>query len=81
MKVVWTKEALEQLVEIEAFIARGSSARANEFVERLIKRGSPLHAFPIEGESSPSSHNLKLEKFSKRVIILSTEATRREWRF
>ncbi|NUM74661.1 type II toxin-antitoxin system RelE/ParE family toxin [candidate division KSB1 bacterium] len=71
MKVVWTKEALEQLVEIEAFIARGSSARANEFVERLIKRGQSLARFPYRGRIVPEFSQPEIrEIFEKSYRIV-----------
>jgi len=37
MQLVWTEEALEQLLEIQAFIARDSRKRAAEFVDQLIE--------------------------------------------
>lgn len=36
MQLVWTREALEQLLEIEAFIARDSPDRAAKFIEQMV---------------------------------------------
>ncbi|RIK76475.1 plasmid stabilization protein [candidate division KSB1 bacterium] len=65
MKVVWTKEALEQLVEIDG------SARANEFVERLIKRGQSLARFPYRGRIVPEFSQPEIrEIFEKSYRII-----------
>lgn len=37
MKIRWTHEALEQLIEIEEFISKDSAGRAASFVERIIE--------------------------------------------
>lgn len=37
MKIKWTHEALEQLIEIEEFISKDSSERAVIFVDQLIE--------------------------------------------
>jgi len=37
MQLVWTKEALEKLLEIESFIGRDSRKRAAEFIDQLIE--------------------------------------------
>lgn len=39
MKVVWTREALEKLTEIEKFIARDSPRRAEKFINYLVEQG------------------------------------------
>jgi addiction module RelE/StbE family toxin len=36
MRLIWTQEALEKLVEIEAFITADNSERARAFVDELI---------------------------------------------
>jgi plasmid stabilization system protein ParE len=38
MKLLWTHEALERIVEIEKYIAKDSPVRAKEFIIQLIKR-------------------------------------------
>lgn len=71
MKVLWTKEALEQLVEIEAFIARDSSARAKEFVDRLIERGQSFARFPQRGRIVPEFSQPEIrEIFEKSYRIV-----------
>ena len=39
MKLVWTQEALNKLIEIEEYISKDSPARAIKFVDRLIHDG------------------------------------------
>jgi len=36
MQLVWTEEALKQLLEIEDFIAKDSRKRAAEFIDQLV---------------------------------------------
>ena len=36
MNISWTREALEHLIEIEEFTAKGSPARAATFVDELV---------------------------------------------
>ena len=42
MKIIWTREALNKLMEIENFIAQDSPQRAEEFVDYLIERSEVL---------------------------------------
>jgi len=49
MKVEWTAEALDRLVEIEEFIAVDNPERARKFVDRLIEKGESLNQFPERG--------------------------------
>lgn len=71
MKVLWTKGALEQLVEMEAFIARDSSARAKELVDRLIERGQSLARFPQRGRIVPEFSQPEIrEIFEKSYRIV-----------
>lgn len=39
MRMIWSKEAMERLLDIEEFIARDSPTRAEKFINCLIKRG------------------------------------------
>jgi addiction module RelE/StbE family toxin len=43
MKIIWTREALNKLMEIENFIAQDSPQRAEEFVDYLIERSEILN--------------------------------------
>ena len=53
MKVVWTEQACERLIEIEAFIAREHPEAAAKLVDRLIARGEALARHPDRGRKVP----------------------------
>lgn len=54
MQLVWTEEALKQLLEIEAFIARDSRMRAAEFIDQLVDyTGKTLPDNPRLGRMVP----------------------------
>ena len=38
MQIIWTQEALEQLIDIEDYIARGNPERAAKFVDQLVEQ-------------------------------------------
>jgi plasmid stabilization system protein ParE len=42
MKVIWTQEAIEQLIEIEDFISNDSPKRAAEFVDKIIDHAEAI---------------------------------------
>jgi toxin ParE1/3/4 len=49
VKIVWTKEALDRLTEIEKFIALDSPKRARHFVADLVREGESLSKNPRIG--------------------------------
>jgi addiction module RelE/StbE family toxin len=53
MKVVWTEQAWERLLEIETFIARDNPAAAAKLVDKLIERGDALARHPDRGRTVP----------------------------
>ena len=53
MKVVWTEQAWERLLEIEQFIGRDDPRAATRFVDRLIERGDGLADHPEQGRHLP----------------------------
>jgi len=53
MKVIWTKEALERLTEIEEFIAQDSPQQAEKFINFLIERGESILQNPKIGRVVP----------------------------
>ena len=57
MKLIWTREALEKLSEIETFIAQDSPERAERFVNYLINRGELLIKNPRIGRVVPEIAN------------------------
>ncbi len=57
MKVRWTQEALERLIEIDDFISTDSPDRARHFVDLLIERGDSLAENPEMGRIVPEISN------------------------
>ena len=53
MKVVWTAQAWEKLLEIEAFIAEDAPRAAAKLVDRLIARADDLARHPDRGRRLP----------------------------
>lgn len=53
MKVVWTEQAWERLIEIERFIGRDDPRAATGFVDKLIERGDGLADHPEKGRGLP----------------------------
>ncbi len=57
MKLSWTREALNKLIEIENFIAQDSPARAEEFINDLLERTNILMDNPEIGRIVPEISN------------------------
>ena len=57
MKVLWTHESLERLLEIEDFIAQDSPRRARQFIGLLIEKGETLSDNPRRGRTVPEISN------------------------
>ena len=53
MKVIWSKESLQQLIEIEKYISRDSPERAVQFINRLIDRAEKIKDYPYKGRVVP----------------------------
>lgn len=53
MKVIWSKESLERLIEIEKYIARDSPDRAVRFINKLIDRAEMISDYPYQGRIVP----------------------------
>jgi toxin ParE1/3/4 len=53
MHLVWTREALNKLSEIEKYISQDSPDRAITFVDYLIERGDALKDHPNIGRVVP----------------------------
>ena len=71
MKVIWSKESLRQLIEIEQFISRGNPDRAVKFINKLIDRGEKVKDYPYKGRIVPEfSINEIREVFEKTYRIV-----------
>jgi toxin ParE1/3/4 len=53
IKVVWTQEALNRLIEIEEYISIDNPERAVKFVNNLINKGDSIAHFPKKGRIVP----------------------------
>ena len=53
MKIVWSRESLQQLIEIENYISRDSPERAVQFINRLIDRAEKIKDYPYKGRVVP----------------------------
>lgn len=53
MKVVWTEQAWDRLLEIERFIARDDASAATRLLDKLIDRGDSLKEHPRRGRRLP----------------------------
>ena len=53
MEVIWSKESLERLIEIEKYIARDSPDRAVRFINKLIDRAEMIGDYPYQGRVVP----------------------------
>jgi addiction module RelE/StbE family toxin len=77
MKIKWTHEALEQLTEIEDFIAKDSPERAAVFVDQLIGHAEDsLPDNPRMGRTVPEIANPDIREliFKKyRIVYRLTE--------
>ncbi len=67
MKIVWSKEALQQLIEIERFIAKDSPERAVLFVDRLIERAEKIKTFPFKGRIVPDFSTNEIREVFEKV--------------
>jgi len=71
MQLIWTQEALEQLIDIEDYIARDNTQRAEKFVDQLIERTESLLDNPRVGRVVPEIANPDIRKlvFHKYRIV------------
>ena len=71
MKVIWSRQSLERLSEIEDFIARDSPERAGGFVDYLIERGNSVSRNPQIGRIVPEISNPSIrEIIAKKYRII-----------
>ncbi len=71
MKIVWSKESLQQLIEIENYISRDNPERAVQFINRLIDRAEKIKDYPYKGRVVPEfSINEIREVFEKNYRIV-----------
>ncbi len=78
MKILWTREALNRLAEIEVFIARDNGERAVKFVDEIIAHAdSLLSSEPRIGRMVPEVSNPAIREliFKKHRIVYRVNKT------
>jgi toxin ParE1/3/4 len=80
MKIRWSHEALERLIEIEDYISKDSSVRAIQFVDQLIEHAELLSGKPLMGRIVPELANPDIRElvFKKYRIIYRLKEKRIE---
>lgn len=76
MKLVWTKEALHRLLEIEEYISRDNPVAAVDFVDKLISLAETIVDNPKKGRVVPelSLENIRELLFKNyRIVYLVKE--------
>ena len=66
MKLTWTKEALERLIEIEKYIALDNPKNAEKFISYLIERGESIPQNPNIGRVVPEFSNPDIRELIAR---------------
>jgi addiction module RelE/StbE family toxin len=71
MKIRWSQEALDRLIEIEDYISKDSPVRAVQFVDQLIEHAELLSGEPLMGRIVPELANPDIRElvFKKYRII------------
>jgi toxin ParE1/3/4 len=80
MQIIWTQEALEQLIAIEDYIARGNPELAVKFVDQIIEHAESLPGNPRLGRVVPEIANPDIREliFNKYRIVYRLSETRME---
>ncbi len=75
MKLVWTKEALHRLLEIEEYISRDNPVAAVDFVDKLISLAETIVDNPKKGRVVPelSLANIRELLFKNYRIVYLVE--------
>jgi len=76
MKIRWSHEALERLIEIEEYISKDSRDRAIKFVDQLIENADLLSDKPRMGRTVPelSNPNIRELLFKRYRIVYRLKA-------
>ncbi len=71
MRIRWTHEALDRLIEIEEYISKNTPARAIQFVDQLIEHAESLTDKPHMGRAVPELANPDIRElvFKKYRIV------------
>jgi toxin ParE1/3/4 len=71
MKIIWTKEAFEQLIKIEDYISKDSPVRVAGFVNQLVEHAELLSKSPRLCRTVPeiANHTIRELIFKKYRIV------------
>ena len=75
-RILWTRQAQEDLREVRAFIARDAPATASAFVRRLRQSVERLRMFPCSGQIVPELGREEIRELLKgdyRIIYRVAE--------
>ena len=71
MNIVWSKESLRQLIQIEQYISGDNPERAVQFINRLIDRAEEIKDYPYKGRIVPEFSLNEIRKvFEKSYRIV-----------
>ena len=79
MKLLWTREALGQLMEIEDFIAKDNAERAAKFVDEIVAHaesllpGQPRIGRTVPETANPAIRELVFKRF--RIVYRVNKST------
>ena len=76
MKIKWTHEALDRLIEIEEYISKDCPSRAVQFMDQLIEHAEVLSDKPRIGRTVPELANPDIRElvFKKYRIVYRLKA-------
>ena len=76
MKIKWTQEALDRLIEIEEYISKDSPSLAVQFVDQLIEHAEVVSDKPRIGRTIPELANPDIRElvFKKYRIVYRLQA-------
>jgi len=66
MKLIWTEESLNKLIEIEEFIAEDNPIIAAEFIEYLIGKAERIIENPNSGRVVPEFSNPRIRELIQK---------------
>jgi len=76
MKIRWSQEALDRLIEIEEYISKNSRDRAIKFVDQIIEHADLLSDKPRMGRTAPELANPDIRElvFKRYRIVYRLKA-------
>lgn len=62
MRIEWSELALEDIADLERYIAKDSRVYAQEFVERIFAASDRLIDFPLSGRTVPEADSTAIRE-------------------